>query len=203
MRAATLVAALALAAAAPPLVAQQAGAAARGGAAAKAPGKVATASTAEMVAIVERVDPVKRTISLKGARGNVVTMEVGESVRNLPQVKVGQRVAVTYAQALALELRKGGPGLRERADRETVTRAAPGERPAGALGRELRVVADVTVINMKTQTVTLRGSKQSITLKLRDPAQLKNITAGDQVEAIYTEALAVAVKAAPGSAGGR
>jgi hypothetical protein len=191
MRAVTIFAVVALAAAAPVLVAQQPPGVVKGGAVAKAPGKLAAVSTAEIIATVARVDPASRTMSLKGWRGNVVTMDVGEKVRNLPQVKVGDRVVVTYAQALALELKKGGPGIRER---EGVVRAAPGQRPRAAVGREVKVVADVMVVNMNNQTVTLRGPEQTVTLKVRDPAQFKSITAGDQVEATYTEALALAVK---------
>ncbi len=201
MRAATLIVAVALAATATPLLGQQQPVGAKGGAAAKAPGKVTTAGTAEIVAIVERVDPVNRTIGLKRPRGNVVVMDVGEGVRNLRQLKVGDRVAVTYAQALALELKKGGSDVRERTERESAVRVAAGERAGGAVGREVKVVADVTVVNMKNQTVTLRGPKQTVTLKVRDPVQLKTITAGDQVEATYTEALAVAVKPALLAAG--
>jgi hypothetical protein len=40
-----------------------------------------------------------------------------------------------------------------------------------------------------------------ITLSLRDLAQLEDITAGDRVEAIYAEALALAVKPALVAAG--
>ncbi len=196
MRFAALAVAVALAAAAPPLVAQQPPSVVKSSAVTRAPGKMAAVSTAEIIATVERIDAANRTLSLKGWRGNVVTMDVGEEVRNLPQVKAGDRVVVTYAQALALELKKGGPGIRERVERGGAARTAPGERPAGAGGREVKMVADVTVVNMQNQTVTLRGPKQTVTLKVRDPAQFKNITAGDQVEATYTAALALAVKPA-------
>jgi hypothetical protein len=103
---------------------------------------------------------------------------------------------VSYAQALALELRKGGPGGGERLERT----AAPGAAPAGPVGRQVKIVADVVLVNIRKQTVTLRGPGQRVTLKLRDPAQLKNITAGDQIEAIYTQALVMAMKAAPAAA---
>ncbi len=197
MRFVAMAAAAALAAAAPPLVAQQQPGVVKSGAMAKAPGKLAIASTAQIIATVERVDAASRTVSLKGPRGNVVTMDVGDEVRNLPQVKVGDRVVVTYARALALELKKGGSGIRERVERGGMVRTAPGT----TVGREVKVVADVMVVNMKNQTVTLRGPKQTVTLKVRDPAQFKNITAGDQVEATYTEALALAVKPVAATAG--
>ena len=195
MRAVTMAVAVALAAAAPPLVAQPPPGALNGGAAARAPGKMAAVGTAEVVATVERVDAVNRTVRLKGSRGNVVTMAVAEEVRNLPQLKVGDRVVVTYAQALALELKKAVAGIRERVvDGERVVRAA-----GTAAGREVKMLADVMVVNMNSQTVTLRGATQTVTLKVRDPAQFKSVTAGDQVEATYTEPLALAVK--PAAAG--
>jgi Cu/Ag efflux protein CusF len=52
-------------------------------------------------------------------------------------------------------------------------------------------------VNPKRQTVTLRGPKQTVTLKVRDPKQLKLVKAGDQVEATYTEAAAISVEPAP------
>ena len=51
-------------------------------------------------------------------------------------------------------------------------------------------------MDSSTQTVTLKGPKQTVDLKVRDPAQFKLINIGDQVEANYTEALAVTVEPA-------
>ena len=197
---ATMFAAVVFVLMAPPLLAQQPGAV-TGGAVAIAPGKVTAASTAQIVATIEAVDAARRSVTLKGPKGNVQTMTVSEDVRNLAQVKVGDRVVVTYAQALALQLKKTGPGGLERVEREGGARAAQGERPAGIAGRELVVVADVVAVNYNRQTVTLRGAKQTVTLAVPDAVQLRSITTGDQVQATYTEALAVAMKAASGTSG--
>lgn len=175
MRAITLAAAVALGAGPSLLFAQ---------------GQREAAGTAEMVATVEHFDAVKRTVSLRGPRG-VVTMDVAEDVRNLPRLRVGDRVEVTYAPALALELKRG-----DASGRETTTVVASSERPEGIVGRALMVVADVTLVHIRNLTVTLRAHERSITLKLRDLGQLKDITAGDRVEATYTQARAVAMRAA-------
>jgi hypothetical protein len=55
----------------------------------------------------------------------------------------------------------------------------------------------VVAVNTKTRTITLRGPKQTVNLRLRDPNQIKLIKVGDQVEATYTEAAAVSVEPAP------
>jgi Cu/Ag efflux protein CusF len=202
MRPTTIIAAVVLAAALPPLLAQQQSGAGFGGTAAAAPGRAAGASTAQIIATVEAVDAPQRSVTLKGPKGNVQTMTVSEDVRNLAQVKVGDRVIVNYAQALALELRKGASGIRERIERAGVARAAMIGRPIGSVGRQVDVLADVVVVNYNRQTLTLRSPKQTVTLAVPDAAQLRSITTGDQVHAIYTEAFAVAVRAAPGTSGG-
>jgi hypothetical protein len=55
------------------------------------------------------------------------------------------------------------------------------------------IVADVVDINPATQTITLRGPQRTVELKVRDPEQFKLIAKGDQVEATYTEAVAIEV----------
>ena len=54
-------------------------------------------------------------------------------------------------------------------------------------------IADVQQVDRKKQTVTLRGALKTVTLKVKDPEQLKLINKGDQVEGMYAEAIAVAV----------
>jgi len=195
MRSAAILAAGVLAATASSLCAQQP--AAVGDGATILRGKEVAARTVQILATVEAVDAASRSVTLKGPRGQVETMTVSEEVRNLPRVKAGDRVAVTYAQALALQLKKAGSSIREQIAREGGAGAAPGGKPSGVVGREVKVVADVVAVNNPRQTVTLRGPTQTVTLKVRDAALLNSITTGDQVEAVYNEALAVVVKAAP------
>ncbi len=202
MKGATLFAAVLLATTAQAPFAQQAGMAG-GGAAATPPGQGAVASTAQLIATVEAIDAAVRKLTLRGPQGTVQTLRVGDEIRNLPQVKVGDRVVVTYAKALALQLKKVGAGIRERVGREGGAGAAPDERPpATVVGREIAVVADVVAVNYIKQTVTLRGPNQTVRLVVPDAVHLKTITTGDQVHASYAEAFAVALRAAPRTPGG-
>jgi Cu/Ag efflux protein CusF len=75
-----------------------------------------------------------------------------------------------------------------------VASAPAGGQPGAAAGRQVTVLADVVGVNQKTHMVTLRGPKGLVDLHVEDPDQLKNIKKGDQVEAIYTEAVAVMVE---------
>jgi hypothetical protein len=58
------------------------------------------------------------------------------------------------------------------------------------------VVANVVAVNTRAQTVTLRGVEHTVDLRVPDKNQLKLIKVGDQVQATYTEAVAVSMEPA-------
>ena len=62
------------------------------------------------------------------------------------------------------------------------------------MARQVEVTADVIALDAKTQTVTLRGPKQVVDLKVPDAGQFKLIKVGDQIQATYTEAVALSVE---------
>jgi len=163
-------------------------------------GQAAGASVVRITASVEGVDAANRTVTLKGPRGRVVTLPVGSEVQNFDQIKAGDIVVVRYLEALSLDLKKSGSGVRERTETQTVAPAKPGERPAAAEARQLTVVADVVGVDPKRQLVTLRGPRRTVDVKVRDPNQLKLLKLGDQVEATYTEAAAISIEPAPKAA---
>jgi len=160
------------------------------------PGQASIAQKRRLVATVEAVDAAKREITLKGPKGKVVPLSVAPDVKNLEQVKVGDQLVVTYVEALSLTLKKDGKELRSAKTKTDGVRAAEGAKPGGAVAEHVKVVADVTAVNRKTHMVTLKGPKQEVDLYVGDPAQLKLIKVGDQIEAEYTQALAIAVEPA-------
>lgn len=163
---------------------------------ATAPGKGVAANVIEITASVQAVNKADRTVTIKGPRGNVETVKAGPEVKNFDQIKVGDNVALRYVEALSLELKKGGKALVARTDSTMEATAKPGEKPAAGVGRQIHVVANVVAVDAATQTVSLKGPKQTVDLHLADPEQFKLVKVGDQVEATYTEAVALSVEPA-------
>jgi Cu/Ag efflux protein CusF len=162
----------------------------------KGPGVAGAAQTVKVTATITAIDPATRSVTLKGPQGREVAMTVGPEVKNFAQMKVGDQVNVEYVEALTLELKKGGKAAVARTEDTGMATAKPGERPAGIAGRQVKVTADVVAVDAATQTVSLKGPKQTVDLKVRDPEQFKLVKVGDQVEATYTEALAISVEPA-------
>jgi Cu/Ag efflux protein CusF len=165
----------------------------------RAPGTATIKGTTKVTATVQEIDAATRTVLLKTANGKVVEVEVGDEARNFDQLKVGDVVTAVYRESLTLNLKKKGGDAPSVEENPSMERTPAGAKPGGTLGREVKVVADVIAVNPKHKTVTLRGPKgNTLDLKVEDPAQLADIKKGDQVDAVYTEALAISVAPAAG-----
>ena len=159
----------------------------------KGTGTATVVGTATVTATVVAIDLATRTVTLKDKRGRVVEVEVGEEARNFDQLKVGDVVTTEYREAMSLSLTKAS-GPRSASQRLIEQRSAPGAKPGGTIGREITVLADVVAVNAKAKTVTLKGPQgNAVDVIVEDPEQMKHIRKGDQVEVVYTEAVAISV----------
>ncbi len=111
-------------------------------------------------ATVQAVDQANRIVTLKGPEGEVFDLKVGPEVKNLPQVKVGDVVVAKYFEAVAIEVRKGGLGIRSAESQTAVSRAEPGQRPAGAIATTTTVVANVLKVDAAKHIVTRPGTER-------------------------------------------
>lgn len=164
---------------------------------ATAPGKAVAVRTRSLTATVTEIDVAKRQVTLKGPKGDAVPMTVGPEVRNLDKIKAGDQVVVRYQEALSLTLKKDGKDLPSASETVGAARAQPGQAPGGGAVQQIEVTADVVAVDAKNQVVTLKGPQRTVDLLVRDPAQFKLIKVGDQIQAVYAQALVLTVEPAP------
>lgn len=165
--------------------------------AASAPGEAVMAGKVTLTATVVAIDTATRTVTLKGASGKVVDIVVPPEAKKFDQLKVGDLVTVEYARALTLTLKKAGNGIRESTSQSVTAGAPAGAVAGGAAAHQVTILANVTAVNKKEGFITLRGPKgNSLDLAVPDAGQLKLVKVGDQVEAVYTTAMAITVDAA-------
>lgn len=166
-------------------------------AAAAAPAPVSVEQAVEVSATVEKLDLDKRLLSLRDEAGEVFTVEVSPEVRNLAQVREGDRVVAQYYQALGVRL--STPDSPEAATIDLAgERAEPGERPAGAIGTRLTIPVTIVSAREDGKVVTFyREDGLLRVLEVKRPAAqefVRGLKEGDKVEITYTEAVAVAVE---------
>jgi hypothetical protein len=165
-----------------------------------APGKLGMSETVKMTATVVLIDMGSRDVVLIDSQGKMHKINVSDQVRNLDQVKVGDKVTTEYTEAISVRLKKRGTAdLPPASAEEAIVRSPNGMKPGGAVGRKVTAFATVVAVNPKKQFVTLRGPLgNEYDVQVLDPALLKTVNKGDEVEVVYTEALAISVQSAPG-----
>ena len=166
------------------------------GAAPAAQPKVVKERAAVMTATVQAIDLNTRIVTLKGPKGEVRDIMVGEEAVNLPQLKVGDLVTVKYYESLAIEVIKPGT-VSGAGEKSAIVRAKPGEMPGGMAARQSTVTATVTAIDKKKGTISLKGPDgKTVVAKAEDPKNLDKVKVGDELMITYTEALAISVEKA-------
>jgi len=158
------------------------------------------AYTTEAVATIESVDQQTRTVVLRSPTGRIFQVHAGPAVENLSRLKAGDRVVVRYIEALAASLSRpdqGGGGTAS--EQAGISRHAPGQSaPTGTVGAQVRTTVTITDIDRARHTVTFRGpANQAETVTVRDPEMQRfvdTLKAGDRVNLVYTESMAVAIE---------
>jgi hypothetical protein len=154
-------------------------------------------ASADVTATVTKIDQATREVTLKSETGEEFSFVAGDNVKNLAQVKVGDVVTATYAEAFVYEVKKGGTV----ADVKTVVAgesAKPGMKPEGAVARQSTATVLITAIDPQAPSVTFKGpAGNTRTIKVMHPEKLEGVSVGDTVEITYTEALAIQVEEAP------
>jgi hypothetical protein len=168
-------------------------------AAAAPPAPVSIENVVEKTATVEAIDMDKRLVTLKSDDGEVATVEVSEEVRNLPQIKVGDRVVARYYEAIGAQV--STPGAPESPTIDLAGgRAAEGERPAGAVGQRVTVPVTIAAVKDDGKVVHVyRDDGLLRVIEVQSPegqAFARGLKEGDKVELTYTEALAISVEPA-------
>lgn len=168
--------------------------------AAPPPKPVVRENLVQKTATVESIDQASRLVTLRGEDGNAVTVKVSDEVKNLPQVKEGDKVTISYYEALAAEVKKPGEGVEGVETNVSAVKAPPGSMPAAGAGVLMRTTVVIDSVDTTFNTVTFKRSDGALrTVAVQTPEGqkfIKGLKKGDHVEVAYTEALAIEVKPA-------
>lgn len=161
------------------------------------PGAAGVVKTVDFSASIVAIDKSTRTLTLKTVKDEEVNVVADSRVKNFDQLRVGDVVNGKYLEALVLELKKGGGLPVVKTEQGGFASSGPGAKPETLKGRQVTAVGDVIKIDPATQTITVKGPERTVDLHVRDPDQFRLIVVGDQIQATYSEALAVSVTPAP------
>ena len=117
---------------------------------------------------VEAIDHTARTVRIRGASGNVVTLDVPASVTRFDNVKVGDRVTIGYYDRVSI---KPKPADEAAVDRtyESTTTPTPGLLPGGTRATQRVTTATIDAWDPTTRMVTFTTPSGQYTRRVPDP----------------------------------
>jgi len=141
-------------------------------------------------ATVRGVDPATRKVTLETADGNRATFTAPPEVRNLDQLRSGDRVKATFTERLTVLVNQDAtPG----GDYATASARTPkGAKPGAIVAESYEAVASVKSIDTAKRTATLEfADGKTIPVPVREDVDLTRYKAGDHVLIRVTDVLSV------------
>lgn len=165
------------------------------------PEAAVVAATAERTAIVETVNMTERSVLLRGdsgaQSGALATVRVGPEVRNLGQVRPGDRVVVTVTDAIAASLARPGDGAAPTGSAAFAARAPEGARPAAGVGDAVRTRVRIEGIDLGRNSVTFTTPEnERRTVRVQNPRMrqfIRTLSPGDMVDVVFVETVSLRV----------
>jgi Cu/Ag efflux protein CusF len=153
------------------------------------------AGEAVVRAKVVEVDYANRTTTLRGPKGELLTVHVPADVKNFEQMRVGDELVLRYAVAVAARLEHvSHSGIRERVESSSLAGAPAGALPGVAAARTIEVLGEIRALDPKTGTIRLRGATRTFKLAVPADLDISKLKVGDEVRAVFTEAVAVNIE---------
>jgi hypothetical protein len=155
-----------------------------------------TSTLLKTTATVTAIDPATRAVTIQGDQGPV-TIQVSPDVKNFENLKVGDRVNISYYQGTAAKLVKGGKTVTDPAVSTFRTGTPAGMRPSGQVGASATLTAKIQDVNLPTNTVAFTDSNGTTHIvQVKTPEMqsfIRELKRGDVVQVTFTDSIAVSV----------
>jgi hypothetical protein len=161
-------------------------------------GPVVSSHLQKVTATIKAIDTPSRTVTLDGPNG-LVTVEVGKQAKRFSELKVGDKVTVSYYQGLAAQM-KHGDAAKATAPVGSEFASTNKSSPGGVGGVSVTTTVIIQAVDAATNTVSFKRADGSVhVIEVKNPKMkkfVKTLKPGDAVEVTYTESLAIDVQPA-------
>ena len=154
---------------------------------------------------VDAIDKAQRMVTVRDAKGKKDSFHAPPEMQRFDELKVGDRINLTYFEGIAFEVRKRDAGA-------AATTGTGAEKPVGTSGtaeitRGTGPLPSGAITQRRTATVTVKATDLNAQLltvwlpsgriakhKVQDPSLMKGIVADDRIDITYAEGLLIEVE---------
>jgi len=157
---------------------------------------VTKADSVTATATVQAIDQATRVVTLRNEKGEEDTFTVGKGITRLDQVKVGDKVKMTYYESIVFQVRKPDEKPNPQSDEAAFTRAK-GMLPGGTIAAQQKRTVTVKAVDPSIPNITVTTDDgRTMTRKIEDKKNIENVKPGDKIDITYTQALLTSLEPA-------
>ena len=149
-----------------------------------------------VVATIQQIDSTKRRITFRNEDGTEDTMVAGPEFKRFNELKVGDKVNLTYYASTVYQVRR--PGTKG-PDTGVSAAATPAGRalPGGTISAQSVQTVTVKSIDPAVPSITVTTSDgRTVTRKVDKKEYLDGVKIGDKIDITYTESVLAMVERA-------
>ena len=154
---------------------------------------IETQETGQLNGKIIAVEPGQRLVKIKGPRGNVLALKLGDAALNFGKLQVGQAVSAEYILDEKIAVVTASAKTPDAQEKMVLGGAPRGQTPAGYIDHTVEFTTEVVDIDLKARTATLRLPEgDTFTVNVKSDVPLEQAKAGDKV--VYASRLAMKLK---------
>jgi Cu/Ag efflux protein CusF len=155
---------------------------------------VTRANVVKVSATIQAIDTTTRMVTLRDDKGNEDTFSVSPAVQRFNELKVGQKINITYYESIVFQLVKPG----EKAGGESLDIAfdrAKGALPAGTIATQDKATVTVKAVDPKVPSITVTTADgRVVTRKIENKKNIAGLKPGDKIDIAFTRAVLISVQ---------
>jgi hypothetical protein len=149
--------------------------------------------TVTLSGTVETIDHDKRVLTIKTAEGKFETLDVPQSAKRFDELKVGDRVSVTYNNNVSVRVKPPGEAAVDTGSAAKI--GGEGARPGGIIAVDRTMTATIDSIDRGTSSITFVGPNGfKYSRHVVDPAVFDTVKVGDKVDINWNTDLTFSVE---------
>jgi hypothetical protein len=143
---------------------------------------------------VEAIDQPNRLVQLKTADGKVETIDVPKSATRFDELKIGDKVTISYYNDVLVRLKPPGEAAVNAVGNTTDTMGQQA-RPGGEMEVNRTMTATVATLDKNTSAITFVGPKGwKYSRRVADKSVFDKVKVGDQVDITWKTNVTITVQ---------
>jgi Cu/Ag efflux protein CusF len=155
---------------------------------------VTKANTITATATIEAIDLTSRHVTLKNDKGEQDTFSVSPAVTRFNELKVGDKVKMTYYESLVFQVRKPGEKSSGASDEAALNRAK-GALPGGTIATQEKRTVTVKAVDPAVPSITVTTDDgRTVSRRIEDKKNIEGVKPGDKIDITYTQAILTSIE---------